>query len=148
MMIIKALTLWPPWGQFMAKGLKKIETRSWYTAYRGPLAIHSGARIYRKEIPPEVYELAIKTLGPEHQWQLGKILCIVNLNECLKTAYVNPNKLERMLGNYELGRYAWCTSMIKVFQNPVPARGMQRMWEWQWDNSKITEIPKGQMGLF
>lgn len=39
---IKALTIRQPWAQLIALGVKTIETRSWSTRYRGPLAIHAG----------------------------------------------------------------------------------------------------------
>jgi activating signal cointegrator 1 len=38
---MKALTLTQPWASLVAIGAKKIETRSWSTDYRGPLAIHA-----------------------------------------------------------------------------------------------------------
>lgn len=41
---MKALTLWQPWASLIAVGDKTIETRSWSTKYRGPLAIHAAAR--------------------------------------------------------------------------------------------------------
>lgn len=41
---MKALTLHQPWASLIAVGLKTIETRSWSTKYRGPLAIHAGKR--------------------------------------------------------------------------------------------------------
>lgn len=37
----KVLTLTQPWAILVALGAKKIETRSWRTSYRGPLAIHA-----------------------------------------------------------------------------------------------------------
>lgn len=39
---MKALTLHQPWASLIALGHKRIETRSWSTPYRGPLAIHAG----------------------------------------------------------------------------------------------------------
>lgn len=39
---MKALTLYQPWASLIALGVKTIETRSWATSYRGPLAIHAG----------------------------------------------------------------------------------------------------------
>lgn len=52
---MKALTLWQPWAQLIALGHKTIETRSWSTKHRGPLAIHAGAsaraRVIREAIP-------------------------------------------------------------------------------------------------
>ena len=41
---MKALTLWQPWASLIGLGVKTIETRSWPTAYRGPLTIHAAAR--------------------------------------------------------------------------------------------------------
>jgi hypothetical protein len=38
---IKVLTLWQPWATLIAEGVKTIETRSWRTNHRGPLAIHA-----------------------------------------------------------------------------------------------------------
>lgn len=38
---MKALTLHQPWASLVAVGVKTIETRSWSTGYRGPLAIHA-----------------------------------------------------------------------------------------------------------
>jgi hypothetical protein len=38
---VKAITLWQPWAQLVALGAKRLETRSWSTKYRGPLAIHA-----------------------------------------------------------------------------------------------------------
>lgn len=42
---MKALTLWQPWASLVALGAKTIETRSWSTRYRGPLAIHASAAV-------------------------------------------------------------------------------------------------------
>lgn len=39
---MKTLTLHQPWASLVALGVKSIETRSWSTRYRGPLAIHAG----------------------------------------------------------------------------------------------------------
>ena len=39
-----AISLWQPWASLIAAGLKRVETRSWETRYRGPLAIHASAR--------------------------------------------------------------------------------------------------------
>lgn len=39
---MKALTIRQPWASLIAAGVKTIETRSWSTKHRGPLAIHAG----------------------------------------------------------------------------------------------------------
>lgn len=38
---MRIITLTQPWASAVAWGLKRIETRSWWTSYRGPLAIHA-----------------------------------------------------------------------------------------------------------
>ncbi len=39
---MRGLTLTQPWATLVAVGAKRIETRGWATAYRGPIAIHAG----------------------------------------------------------------------------------------------------------
>jgi hypothetical protein len=46
---IRALTILQPWAAAIACGAKRIETRSWKTDYRGPLAIHAGNRCVQSE---------------------------------------------------------------------------------------------------
>lgn len=41
---MKAITLHQPWASLVGLGIKTIETRSWCTKYRGPLAIHAAKR--------------------------------------------------------------------------------------------------------
>lgn len=41
---MKAITIWQPWASLIMLGKKTIETRSWATSYRGPLAIHAAKR--------------------------------------------------------------------------------------------------------
>lgn len=55
---MKALTLHQPYAQLVALDVKRIETRSWTTKYRGQLLIHAGAR--------PVHEIA--TLGAWEVW--------------------------------------------------------------------------------
>lgn len=49
---MKALTLTQPWATLVMYGYKKIETRSWATKYRGPIAIHAA-----KGFPPAAHDL-------------------------------------------------------------------------------------------
>ena len=43
---MKALSLYNPWAALVANGTKTIETRSWSTRWRGPLAIHASKRTF------------------------------------------------------------------------------------------------------
>jgi len=39
---MKAITIQQPWAEMIARGLKRVENRTWRTSHRGPLAIHAG----------------------------------------------------------------------------------------------------------
>jgi len=39
---MKAVTIYQPYAELIARGEKRVENRSWRTDYRGPLAIHAG----------------------------------------------------------------------------------------------------------
>lgn len=49
---MKAITLWQPWASLWGYEIKKYETRSWGTSYRGPIAIHAAALNPFKAIRP------------------------------------------------------------------------------------------------
>lgn len=50
---MRALTLHQPWATLVAIGAKRVETRSWATTYRGPVAIHAGRhRPPMMDLPP------------------------------------------------------------------------------------------------
>jgi len=42
---VNALTIWQPHAALFVAGVRNIETRSWSTKYRGPLAIHAAQRL-------------------------------------------------------------------------------------------------------
>lgn len=127
---MKVITLWQPWASFMNLDLKKNETRSLAIRYRGPLAIHAAKTIFYDEIPSYVMKLAIEKIGPPECWPLGKILCLRDLFEIEANAKRPDDRIEAMLGFYGLGRYAWKTRMLQVFDEPIPARGYQFLWNW------------------
>lgn len=56
---MKAITLWQPWATAMAMGVKRIETRSWFTRHRGDLLICAAKRSpqnWEREILPRSWE--------------------------------------------------------------------------------------------
>ncbi len=62
-MSVRAITLWQPWASLVALGLKRFETRSWPTNYRGKLLIHAATRIEKYE---EKEAIANKLKGTKH----------------------------------------------------------------------------------
>lgn len=155
-MIIKAITVYDPWASLIALGEKKIETRGWYTKYRGPIAIHAGKK-YAGDI--SFQEPFFTALAPQHSrlgdapgkvgisYHLGCILAICNLVDCINIdsigkldgmpvwAHLENGQMiegnELAFGDYTPGRYAWILEDVRRLAEPIPVRGRQRIWNWE-----------------
>ena len=145
---MKALTLTQPWASLVAMGAKRIETRSWYTSYRGDLAIHAAkgfpkwARAFTLE-PICCEAVRLFRARTPAGWPQGAIVATCRLVDCLPTLYQAPRGeavferyphldtlREREFGDYSEGRYAWVLEHVIPFAAPVPAKGMLGLWEW------------------
>lgn len=132
---MKAISLWQPWATAVAIGAKKIETRSWWTPYRGRLAVHAA-----KRDTPELREFfSLKVCDPFRQagfarfeqLPFGAIIATCRLVECLRSTDVDYlTDQERALGDYSPGRYAWIFEDIEPLEKPVYCRGYQGFFEW------------------
>jgi len=142
---VKAITLTQPWATFIAIGEKKFETRSWNTAYRGPLAIHAA-----KGFPMEARHLLalnepfrhafLKSgyhIGPLRNpyWiPLGAIVATCELVATIQTgaaqAAYGLTDYEIAFGDYSPGRWAWRLVNVQKFPEPTPAKGALGLWEW------------------
>ena len=83
---MKALTLTQPWASLVATGAKMVETRSWSTSYRGPLAIHAAKGMDDAAVAACFTEPFEAALGwPEDGWDpradlpRGAVLATVTL---------------------------------------------------------------------
>lgn len=117
---MKCLSLTQPYATLMALGLKKVETRSWSTSYRGPLAIHAAKRFPLKEQAfAKEQGLRVRNLP------LGAIIATLELEDVLETlaAVGGLTQQERLYGNYEAGRFAWFTDKVVALPTPIPWRG-------------------------
>lgn len=141
---MKAITILQPWASLIACGAKKIETRSWATKYRGPIAIHAGSRFDRK-----LWNLSLEDpirsvldnagYGNRNDLPVGAVIAIADLVDCVEINeshlyYLNLNQNngdsnEFAFGDYQIGRYAWILDNVKPI-TPVPVKGQQRIWEW------------------
>lgn len=152
---MRAITLTQPWASLVAIGAKRIETRSWSTSYRGPLAIHAakGFPGYAKDLAKcrRVMDLLSPHLGPSvgsvdaymTQMPLGCVVATCNLVDvlpsdsrgCLAGVFEDYPSLdtdqERDFGNYEPGRWCFVLENVVRLPVPVPARGSLSLWEWE-----------------
>ncbi len=148
---MKVLTLTQPWASLVAIGAKKIETRSWYTKHRGPIAIHAA-----KNPPPDLFGIICFTKGMEQSFfrygigvggwpssdaargycmgMRGLILATADLVNCVPTE--NEGIARACWGNHEVafgdfspGRWAWILEDVHRLVMPIPAKGRLGLWE-------------------
>jgi hypothetical protein len=142
---LKALTLHEPYATLIAHCFKEVETRAWYTNYRGPLAIHAAAR---RQDPTDLSRVtfALGARGFELPAPtFGAVVCVCTLAACLpaQLAVLNAKKLkppftpargwefETQFGNYDTGRWAWILTGVIPLAHPAAAIGARKLWDWE-----------------
>lgn len=125
---MRALTLWQPWASAVAWRLKRFETRSWATKYRGALAIHAAKR---KPLVCDLERLEPWLKALLDDLPLGKVVAVVELVECFEmtgAVLEDVANREAELGDWRLGRFAWPMGVVRRLDRPVAAKGRQRIW--------------------
>lgn len=132
---MKAITLTQPWATLVAIGAKTIETRSWKTHYRGPLAIHA-AKGWTKEVVKLAMREPFKSVLAAARFPMfstlprGYILATCTLLDCIRTEDVDVyGTNEAFFGDFFPGRWAWMLTDIKRLPEPIPAKGALKLWE-------------------
>ena len=154
---MKALTLIQPWATLIAIGAKRIETRSWYTSYRGPLAIHAGKNEqfvnsrcgdYICNDDP-FHSVLMSVPGDKVIFPIGAIIATCEL---VRVRLIHPDdkfpsgsdniictsgqsswritEQEKAFGDYTPGRYMWFLDNVVALPKPIPAAGKQGLWDW------------------
>ena len=150
---MKAISLWPPWASFIMAGLKEIETRSWPTKYRGPIAIHQTRAFPFLTVDAilmrgDEFSDAYSQLADKHEdFPLGVVLGTALLVYCVEMdrhniATIGP--METALGDYRPGRFMWMLQGVKKFAKQIPAKGKQGIWEWQAPVSPDPKRPESR----
>lgn len=131
----KVITLWQPYATLISTGIKRCETRSWPTSYRGPLLIHAAKRPMGADEIELLERLKNNRLitrakisrNPD-DYPLGAILCQTQLTDCIPAEYP-PNIIEKAVGNWHPIRWAWLLTEIVPIE-PIPTRGYQGFWNY------------------
>jgi len=124
---LKAISLWQPWASAIAFGLKRIETRSWSTPYRGVIAIHAAKRWTADErdyadMFADRYDTRLRN-APR-----GVIVAVARIVDCRRTECLHVCEQEYDFGNFGPERYGWLLDDVRELREPVPCRGFQSMW--------------------
>ena len=154
---MKALTLYEPFARLVGVGVKSVETRSWGTSYRGPLAIHA-AKKWDDEVCADIERVradlkkcwALCGLGLRDDqkamlydlpWRdgLGCVLAVVNMVDC-RPMVEAPDRVEELFGSFGPGRWGWVFRGVEPLPSPIPCRGNRMLWELPADvEERVTE---------
>lgn len=131
---MKTISVMQPWASLISLSMKRYETRSWYTNYRGPLAIHAS-----KSFPRWAQDLCMEDPFREalkSEWiellPTGAIIATCRLVRCVSTFSLigEISEQEMAFGDFTPGRYAW--ELVDVLPiGPIPAKGSLGLWEWK-----------------
>lgn len=130
--MIKVLTLREPWASLILYGFKTIETRSWYTSYRGDLYIHAGKH------PIDMCDSrAAKVIDyiPTPHDSFGHIILKCTLSDCVRIdehlakAIQKSDPVNYCCGDFTTGRYAWILANIQPI-TPLKATGHLGLWNF------------------
>lgn len=141
----KALTLTQPWATLVMLGEKCVETRPVLYKHRGLLWIHASRNLDELAWASPYFQRALARHGitrPE-QLPLGAVLgSVVVADGCRFTEALFPlclpeswrsrvGEFEVGFGNYAAGRGGLLLTDRKPLPDPIPARGMNGLWDWK-----------------
>jgi len=146
---MKALSIRQPWATLLCLGIKRYETRTWRTDYRGPIALHAGA----------VFDATARRLcldAPVADWlrkagyfnpralPRGQIIGTAILADCIPTEKLGSlSDKQKRLGDFSHGRFAWRFTDIKRLKRPLPAKGQLSLF-----NVELDALPEKAWPLF
>lgn len=136
---MRALSLLEPWASLVAHRLKRFETRSWGTSYRGSIAIHASKGREAVAEPGYVEDLfeaaglAVPDAWPclPEGYPLGRVVAVATLEDCWR---MTPERVaacarqEAAFGAWSAGRFAWVLGAVRLLARPVPCRGALGLW--------------------
>ena len=138
---MKALTLRQPWATLIDLQAKRIETRSWFTDYRGELAIHASREYAWADLRCAQEDDFRKALAPRYSplsVPRGVALCVVKVVACVKTVEVHKLKAvgfpvaieETIFGNFQPHRWAWALEYVRHLDHEPEFKGALGLWEF------------------
>jgi hypothetical protein len=126
-----ALSVRQPWAEAIVLGLKTIEVRTWVPfSIRLPrrIAIHAGKAVPRSW-PPSV-DAAMKRVGDRYGCIVGVATLIDVRRFADRTDFENAASQHlNPLAWWQPGLCAWQFGQAMRFEEPIPCRGMQGLFE-------------------
>lgn len=123
----KALSIKEPYATLISEGLKRIETRSWKTNYRGEIYIHASST----RVPKEWKALLCYSIAKRIGLHFGQIVCKAKLVDCIEMTeeYIaQMDDIEKQMGFWSVGKYAWVLDDVEILDMPEKVKGHLGIW--------------------
>jgi hypothetical protein len=146
---MKALSIRQPWATLLCLGIKRYETRTWKTDYRGPIALHAGTQFDAASRrlclePPLADWLRRAGYVSPRALPRGQIIGTAILADCIATEKLRSlSATQRRLGDFSRGRWAWRFTDTLRFERPLPAKGQLSLF-----NVDLHALPENGWPLF
>jgi activating signal cointegrator 1 len=128
---VKAITICQPFAHLILRGKKRVENRTWFTGYRGPLYIHAGkSRDWLSLDRNEAMDVEYKI--PVAEMAFGAVVAVATLAACVHIDRVGTGYLAQKypwLEEHEHTEGPWCFIL----------EGVRPIGPWPW---------RGEQGLF
>lgn len=167
---MKVISLLQPWATFVVMGIKKFETRSFNTKFRGKILIHASKKFskhqfdlcfdipeFRKhfeemstmDLPKGFIIGSVEITDTIPTWQVTHYLNIFDspLSE-FKGLGPRQWKEEIVYGDYSNERFAWKLENAIQFANPIPAKGQLGFWNYDMPDHFHIPIESGGHSTF
>jgi hypothetical protein len=138
---MRVISLWQPWAELIARGLKTWETRSWPVEQFGEVAIHAAKRKFRDEDMTREARTQLLMDDVDPYWlKYGAVLCVCDIVACVQSETGRNHISERDLlyGNWSDGRFGWRLENVRRLPAPIALKGHQGFFYWP-DGKRILE---------
>lgn len=122
---MKALSIRQPWASLIVSGGKDVENRDWPTRFRGRFAIHSSAKVDKRDIE-DASDLLAKIVPNfslcdylRSPFPGGAILGTADLHDCV----------EASRSPWFAGRFGFVLRNVKPIASPIQVKGALGFWD-------------------
>lgn len=145
---MKALSIRMPWAYLCARGIKKIENRSWNTSFRGKFYIHAGQRFDMPAL--DSWRLKLKKNGGLIDEQTGiHIAWLVLLWDRGFSGIIGEANLVKVATTSSSpwfeGPFGYCLADAKLYRRFIPCKGRLGFFELDLSGAEGVDIEEWQM---
>ena len=117
---VRILSIRQPWVWAILAGHKRVENRSWNTAYRGPVLLHASLTIDRDAARGMQADLGLRVPA---ELDVGGIIGLCNLVDVIE-----EDKTGRF-GPWFCGPYGWVLKDPITLPRPIGIPGKLKLWK-------------------